>query len=215
MDMATITEITAQRKKNGRVNLFLDGRYYCSLEYITVLANGLKAGDDIDEEQLIAIQKKSESSYMFERCVKYISRRIRTEKEMAAYLKDKGCLPEIILDVTEKLKDYGYIDDEKFATLYMREYKKKFGDKRIKSELKRLGVDEEIISNTIEDGGGDRVDDAKRIAEKYLRSHKKTDKNKLYNYLYGKGFSYSEIREAAEGFDFSANIDNTEDEDYE
>lgn len=77
--------------------------------------------------------------------------RIRSEKELAFRLRQKGYSEKEIEETINELKNKGFIDDEKFAYLYVYDsltlYKK--GPFRIKMELVRLGVDEFIIEDAI------------------------------------------------------------------
>ena len=41
--MAVITEITAQKKKKDRCNIFVDGAFFCGLQAETVVKYRLKA----------------------------------------------------------------------------------------------------------------------------------------------------------------------------
>ena len=54
--MKRITEIKAQVKTPTRCNIYLDGAYYCALELETVMKNRLKAGVNIEEEELDRLQ---------------------------------------------------------------------------------------------------------------------------------------------------------------
>ncbi|MCD6104411.1 MAG: RecX family transcriptional regulator [Thermosipho sp. (in: Bacteria)] len=77
--------------------------------------------------------------------------RIRSEKELALRLKQKGYSDEEVRETIEELKNKGFIDDEKFAYLYAYDsltlHKK--GPFKIKMELIKLGVDEFIIEDAI------------------------------------------------------------------
>ena len=84
--MATITDISVQVKNKSRVNVFLDGEFACGLDAFTVEKNRLRIGAQIEQNELIAIQRESEAQTAFEKCVDYINIRMRTEKEIEKYL---------------------------------------------------------------------------------------------------------------------------------
>lgn len=192
--MGKITDISSQ-KNNKRVNIFIDGSFACGLEKITLLNERLKIGDEIQIEELSAIQLKSESATAFDKAVKYLSIRRRTQTEIFRYLKGKGYLDEVINSVTDKLIEYRYVDDEDFTRAYISTYKNKSGKIKLRYDLRRLGVAEEIISDALTERG-DESAEAVALAEKYYRTHDKADRNKLYTYLSGKGFTYDAIKEA-------------------
>ncbi|MDK2886104.1 MAG: regulatory protein [Thermosipho sp. (in: thermotogales)] len=111
--------------------------------------------------------------------------RIRSEKELALRLKEKGYSDEEIEDTIKELKNKGFIDDEKFAYLYAYDsltlHKK--GPFRIRMELIKLGVDEYIIEDAIN----------KVLSEVDLEEIKKEitkglNEKKAREVLYRKGF---------------------------
>lgn len=77
----------------------------------------------------------------------YLGRRARTEQEMRDKLAVKQIPAEEISSVIKKLKEYGYIDDQKFALDFQRardDYRPT-GVGRLKLELKQKGVAKEIL----------------------------------------------------------------------
>jgi len=80
--------------------------------------------------------RKSETT-PWDRAVKYISYKIRTEKEVREYLGEE-CTEEIIA----KLKDYKFINDEEYARMYAqdRERFRPRSQKMLNFELKRKGL---------------------------------------------------------------------------
>lgn len=77
----------------------------------------------------------------------YLGRRARTEQEMRDKLAAKEIPTEEIEAVIKKLKEYGYIDDQKFAQDFQRsrdDYRPT-GVRRLKLELRQKGIDKEIL----------------------------------------------------------------------
>ena len=66
---------------------------------------------------------------------------MKTEKEIRTFLKKKGYLEEVENYVIDKMKDYGYIDDETYAASYAAGASKRKGSRLIQLELKQKGVD--------------------------------------------------------------------------
>lgn len=193
--MARITDITMQR--NGkRANIFVDGRFKCGLENITVLSSGLKIGQETDDETLEALQLSSEMENAFNKALSYVSLRRRTEKEVRLKLREKGYLNSVIDAATGKLKDYGYIDDTKYAEDYVAMYKSRFGEIRLRAELRRLGIAEKTVNDVLSELDEDEIyQSALSAAEKYLQSHD-FDRPKLSRHLAAKGYSYGVVGRA-------------------
>ena len=79
--MKTITQIKIQNGDKNRVNLYLDGKFFCGLELETAVKNGLKVGTIITEEKLSQIQSESEKQVAYLKILKLISVRYKTQRE--------------------------------------------------------------------------------------------------------------------------------------
>ena len=80
------------------------------------------------------------------RAAGYINIKMRTEAQLRKHLTDKGYSSGDISEVVDEFKQYGYIDDLNYATLYYEyAFSKGRGLFRIKRELKSKGIDQDII----------------------------------------------------------------------
>ena len=118
---------------------------------------------------------------------------------MCAYLTKRGYLPAVGDYVVEKLREYGFIDDEEYAEAYTESAAKRKGGRRIRMELKSKGLSDEAIDGALSKIDGEQeLETAKGILEKYMRG-KTADKEtlqKAYRYLMGKGFDYETAKAA-------------------
>ncbi len=117
--------------------------------------------------------------------LRFIRYRARSEWEVKNKLRQRGYGEEEIQDTVSKLREKGFIDDEKFAYLYAYDsltlHNK--GPFRIRYELRQLHVDEYIIEDAIKKVVSEV--DVKEIIEKItegLDEHKRREK------LYRQGF---------------------------
>ena len=194
-----VTDIKPQAKNTKRVNLYLNGKFYCGLELFTVMKHRVKIGNDYTEKEIIDIQIAEEEGVCFNYALNLLSKSVKTEKEIIAKLKKRGYVSEIIDKVIFKLKDYGYVNDEEFAEKYINSYSKNKGKRLLKNELKLKGVSDAIIEDkflSVEN----ELETAIKIAEKYVKN-KPTDiktKQKCYKYLLSKGFSYDDSKTATD-----------------
>ena len=170
--MKTITDIKPQVKNSKRVSIYLDGVYYCGLDLITTLTYRLKVGEQITEEKLIEIQYEAEYRSALDYALTVVSKAFKTEKQIKDKLVLKGYLEEIVLKVIEKLKEYGYVNDEDYAKRYVNSVKSTKGAKLIKLELIKKGVTGDALDSAVNDIEV-QVESAKQIAEKYLRNKEK------------------------------------------
>ena len=202
--MAIITSIIKQ-KKGERVSVFIDGEFYCGLDCLTLLKYSLKEGMDIDPEILSSIQVESERQSATDKAFAYATRYFKPERKVREYLKEKGYLRELIDEIIAKLKDYGYVDDEKYAATYVSVNAERKGVNKIKMDLLSAGIPQDIVALAIEELDG-QYGACLKYAKRYALNHQPLDKNKLMRHLYSKGFSFEDIKRACN------NLDEEEDE---
>ena len=198
--MKTVTALKAQEKNKKRVNVYLDGEFYCGMDLFTVLSNRIKVGESYDEKTLAALSAEDNYSAALNASLNYISKSMHTKMQMIVYLKKKGYDGKTIARVIDKLEEYGYVNDELYAEKYADEKALSGGKRKIAFELKTKGVDEKIVEAVL---GDERDEDegCKRVAEKYLKGRPldKELKQKCYRYLIGKGFGYDTAKRILDG----------------
>ena len=201
--MNEITAITAQVKDKTRCNIYIDGRFCCGLTMETVVKNRLKVGKIISAEELSTMQLESEKNTAFDKALTFLSATRKTEKEIRLHLSKKGYLPAVIDYAVEKLREYGFINDEEYAEAYTESASKKKGGRLIRMELKNKGLSEEAIENALSElDEGQELETAKGILEKYMRG-KTADKatlQKAYRHLMSKGFDYDTAKAAIDAY---------------
>ena len=197
--MAIITSITKQ-KKGERVNIFIDGEFYCGLDSFTMLKHSLKEGMEIDTEDLAQIQIQSERQKATDKAFEYATRYFKPERKVREHLKEKGYVKELIDEIVFKLKDYGYVDDEKYAMDYVSINAERKGVNRIKADLLNAGISERFINLALAELDS-QYGACLKYAKRYASSHSSLDKNKLFRHLYSKGFSFDDIKRACANLD--------------
>ena len=195
--MNEITAITPQIKDKTRCNVYVDGRFCCGLKVETVVKNRLKVGVAVTEEQLSAMQLESEKMAALDKALCFISASRKTEKDVRAYLQKKGYLSAVSDHVVEKMKGYGYIDDNEYAKEYAQSAAKKKGKRLVALELKRKGVCDDAIDIAVDEMDGED-ETARRLAEKYMRGKTATPETvqKAYRHLLSKGFDFDVAKAA-------------------
>jgi len=189
-----ITQIEQQKRDKTRVNIYVDYSFYCGLNMEAVVQNRLKIGQEIEKDFLDEIQVESEQQTALNKAVKYISKTMKTEKQIIDYLKGKGYVDRVVEFVLGKLKEYNFVDDEMFVNLYIKQSTSLKGKKRLQYELKNKGIDEKLVLEKVNEIETDR-ETALNLAEKFL-SKKKNEKNireKLFRFLSYRGFAVDDI----------------------
>lgn len=195
--MAQITSITPQAKDKERVNVYVDGRFYCGMRLETVLRSRLKAGDEVDPARLDEIQLENEKAQALDRAMTHLSASMKTERQMRDYLKKKGYVDAVCDYALEKLREYGFVDDAQYCAQYAESAGKSMGARRIALELKKRGADEFAIEEVLSAHGGE-AEAAMQTAKKYMKGKEFTKENlmKAYRHLMGRGFDYDTAKDA-------------------
>lgn len=167
-----------------------------------ILKNNLLLKKELDNHQYQKILTESAIQSFYNDCIKYITIRIRSTKEISDYLKRKNVSPEDIEYIIEKLTQEKFLDDNYFCQCFIKD-KLKFttmGEYKIIYELKKHNIPNNIIEDNrnliTEDILIDKID---KIITKQQKSNKKLDnmklRNKLYNHLLNAGYSSNLITE--------------------
>lgn len=199
--------ITDISKGDGRKQrIFLDEEYCFSLYSSEIRKYKLETGQDIDEAlytELRLIAKKR----LRERILYLLGDTDRTEQDIRNKMLRAGNPQELIDEVIEQLKEYHYIDDERYATLYARSLR----DNRVKSRraietgLYSKGIARETIETVMEELEYHeesqllRALEKKRLTPSELPELPEDKRRKLYASLQRKGFSYESLNRVFRG----------------
>ena len=190
--------ITLKSGKQNKVHIMLDGEYAMTVDSDFVAFSGIKDKSEISDEELAELTGKVNSRRAFNKAAELLSMRDHSAKELLTKLRQKG-FSEGAEQAVEKLKEYGYVDDRRFAQSYANELQrvKKYGKRRIESELFKKGIDRETIFEVTEELELDNSELVSIIERKYLR-YLDSEKGvqKTVNALLRLGYSFGEIKEA-------------------
>lgn len=146
-------------------------------------------------------QKNNHTAY--ETALYLLQYREQSEKDLTRKLKDRDYEAEEIEEAMEKLKYYGYIDDETLAEDLFETYRKRgiYGDAYIQRKLKEKGLETEQHLSLEEETGSAIV-----LLQKKAKGNPKllTDYRRAAAFLMRRGFSRSAMTVALREFDFSA-----------
>lgn len=200
--MSKITAVTAQEKRKDRCNVFVDGEFFAGVSLETVIKFRLKVGDETDSERLKEMLEESEKTEAVEKALSYVSNAIKTKRQVKDYLIKKGFSETSVRHAVDKLKEYGYINDEEYARRFIESTGKTQGKRLMAYKLMLKGVKKDDVEAAYETAGGAAKDNAAALAEKRLKNKEITKENilKTYRYLISRGFSYEEAASAVEPF---------------
>ena len=187
--------ININKNKYGnsyKVYLENDEEHDLSIEQIVKYK--IKENTEINYDKFKEILFEDNKKEAFNKALDIISFKDNTTYEIRNKLYKKGYDDIIISDVLKKLKEYNFIDDNKYAQSYVNSCLtyKKYGKNKIIYMLKQKGISSSIISN-LNFNNDLEFETAKNVFYKKLSSLDKYDNNKkkekLYRHLSSKGYS--------------------------
>ena len=200
--MGKITSIVSQKNNKNRCSLFIDGDFFAGLSIESVYKYGLKVGMEILPEKLDQIISEAEKSNALARAIAYISKSLKTKRQVKDYLIKKGYSEEITWYCIDKLKEYNYIDDKEYSKRFLESTSKTQGKRLAEFKLMAKGVKKEDIETAYCETEIQYEQNALALCEKYLRNKQLTKENilKAYRYLISRGFSYEQADFAVSKF---------------
>ncbi len=190
-----VTALKAQARNQARVNVYLDGRFAFGLAKIE--AARLRIGQELDEAALTRLQQADEAEQAYERALKLLASRPRSEAEVRRKLRDHEVPEAALEEVLVRLRRAGLVNDQEFAHFWV-ENRATFrprSKRALQAELRRKGVPPETLSKALV--ATDDADSAYRVASQRARRLKSLPhlefRRKLGEFLARRGFDYELI----------------------
>ena len=198
--MAVITKIEAQKRKEDRVNIYVDEKFFMAIYKELVFTFNLKKGDNIDEEYLKKILKDEMFLKGKNKALNILSKASQSEKKIREKL-NEDFEEDTIDDVIDFLKKYNFINDGELASKIVNTNVNlnKYGKNKIKQNLYNKGIKKSDIDEAISEIDYDaEFENALYLAQKRYDRVKNEDPKKAYakiaNHLAYKGFNYDIIK---------------------
>lgn len=192
---------------NGQYKIYLSDGTVLKINSDVIINNNLLYKKEIDNTLLNKILKENDNANIYNKCVKYISVRLRSKKEIIDYLKKLNI--DNTADIIDKLTKNNLINDEVFTKAFIKDKINftSYGPYRIRQELNKYNIDNEIIDKYIKD-----IDEEILIGKidkqinKMIKSNRKYSgnilKSKIYNNLYNNGFDKDMIINILNNYNF-------------
>jgi regulatory protein len=135
--------------------------------------------------------------------LRILTRRDHSKHELSQKLKTRGYAGEIIDEVISECERLDYINDKRTAQVFIRQLQNKgYGLRRIRFELNLKGLHGKHIQGVLSKSisNADECQCAEKILQKHARRFDREKeglkrKDKIYRFLYGRGFSKAVISE--------------------
>ena len=200
--------IKYEKKGNNTYKIYLENNQTINLYEDVIIKNNLLYKKEIDESLLEKLDIDNNKEDIYNKCVKYISVRIRGINEIKEYLKRKE-IDNILIETTiDKLIKNNLLNDEIFTKAFIKD-KLNFttmGPYRIEQELKKHKIDSNLIYKYLNEIDDETIDNKinKQITKLMKSSKKKQNiRNKIYMNLLSLGYSNEMILRNINNYDFS------------
>lgn len=209
--MPQITAIESQKRKSGRFNIFLDGKFAFGISESVLVEKNLKIGKALTLVQVTQIINREELSKLTDLTIRFLNYRQRSEEEVRNYLAKKIALRQDLkfaqaknshqIDlIINKLKKLKFLNDFEFTKWYIasRARSRPRGNRLIVQELKSKGIDQDIIQALLAASTDEKKLAIAALSKKIDKWHNLSPpdlKKKSYRYLASRGFDFETIKE--------------------
>lgn len=196
-----VTKTEAVTKTKYKV--YIDGQFAFVLYKGELSRYQVKEGNEISREIYDKIHDEVLMKRAKLRAMHLLNDMGRTESQLKMKL-DQGGYPEDIVEMAlAYVKSFGYVNDLNYARNFIESRKNKKSRLELKMLLKEKGVSQEHIERAMEEcyEKEDSVEAIRKIMEKRHYCPEEAsyeEKQKIMAYLVRKGFSYDDIKRAAE-----------------
>lgn len=198
--MPQISAIEPQKRRRGRFNIYLDGKFTFGVGEDLLAQEKLKVGQVLTSDKVEELVEKSGLEKTFEKVFKFLSYRQRSKKEILDYFKKRKLGEKEKEIILKKLERMGFVDDEEFARSFIqsRIRSRPKGKRMLWQELRRKGIEKIIIEKVLEEIQVSEVDLAQRAIvkkmERFSKLPKKEAREKFASYLLRRGFSWETVK---------------------
>jgi len=175
-----------------------------------IINNGLLYHPNIDSNILNKINKDTNYYDIYYKTVNYITRKLRSEKEIIEFIDKENVNDKDKKDVLKKLKEIGLINDLIFTKAYISDHINLTSDGpyKIKKSLLEHNISEEVIDDELNKLDKDLIDTKlNKLIRKKIKNTKYTGfylKQKLINDFVNLGFDKQNIIDLYENIDIDS-----------
>ncbi|MBR1386749.1 MAG: RecX family transcriptional regulator [Bacilli bacterium] len=203
-----------EKKKNGMYQVFLENGNNVDIHEEIILKYGLLIKKNTTDSELEKMLDENKIYIGYNLAIKYLSKKMRTKKEIIDYLSKNNIDNNSIVKIIELLNKDNYLDEKTYISSYINDriLLSYDGPRKIKDKLMSLGLKENYIDEglTIFNSKISREKIGK-IAEKMIKTNKSKSsfilKNKIINYIYNLGYYKDDIMSIIDNIKFKNDLD--------
>lgn len=181
----------------GRYRVAFDNGVSCVLYRSEAAQLSIEAQCSLTDENYDYLINEIVGKRAKKRAMHILEQMDRTEHQLREKLA-RGEYPQECIDsAVEYVKKYRYLDDERFASSYVRYHQEKLSRQQLSVKLSQKGVSKDIIAEALEMEY--EADDGEKIRNLLSKRHfdpdntDRQENNKIYQYILRRGFKSSDI----------------------
>ena len=199
-DIGAVMTVTAvEQYTGGKYKIYLNDEFAFVLYKGELRRLGIEPGSELSPEHIREIVDGVILKRAKLRAMNLLKSRDYTERTLRRKL-EEGLYPDEVIDeAVSWLKEYGYIDDYRYAASYIRNNKATKSRKELRLKLIGKGVSSETVDHAFEEEGDNPKEEDKlirRLLTKKLRgadASGSAEKRRILAYMYAKGFSVDKV----------------------
>lgn len=201
-----ISSIEVQKRNKERFNIYINGEFSFGVSDSTLIRFALHKEQELTPDNVNDIYQSERQSSAYNIAIRYLSHRLRSEKEVRDKLAEEEVPIELIVTTIEKLKDINLVNDIIYGQSYTRTTAliNRKGPSTISHELKRKGLSEGDIAVSLDEyNQADQLENAKLLGEKqYLKQSRRhsmrESEQKTKSFLIQKGYDSEIVQQVIE-----------------
>jgi regulatory protein len=191
-----------QKKNKDRVNIYMNDEYAFACDAGLVYIHNITKGRAMEKDNLEDIVNEDNYIKAKNSALHFLERSFKSAKQVVDKLTLKEFDVKTIDRVMVFLRQYDFVDDNRYVELFIKEKIRSSGKNKIKYALIKKGLPEDIISQGLNKITTDQqLQIALQLGEKKIRILAKSESNgkKLYkktsDYLFRNGYNFEIINQ--------------------
>lgn len=203
-----VLSIQPQKRRKNRFTITFDSGNVFGISGDVLLSNPLQMDQVLTNEELEELQNEEYLQAIRQQALNLLSFRIRSSAELVRRLKQTNHDQIHIEKIIDELKSKGYINDVKFAQLFIKDCveRKKLGRIAVINQLQGHEIPNEILAPIL-DSLYDKnpIEDLiSSIISNFMKNRDSSSKQRerLVNHLKRKGYSWADINPAVNSLEW-------------
>ncbi len=200
-----------EKKKNGMYQVFFDDGNNVDLHEEIILKYQLLIKKEASVEMIDKMLDENKKYIAYDLAIKYISKKMRTAKEIEEYLKKSNIDVNTINEVNDILIKNGYLNDKIYCDAFVNDslLLRNDGPLKIKDRLLALGIKEDIINASLKQYNDSlQKERIEKLVDKEIKINRNKStvilKNKIINKMYVLGYTKEIVNEVLNNTKFKS-----------